>query len=378
MISPAAMTQARILVADDSRAVRESVTTALRPLEHVHLIFVENGAQALKEACSGHYSLLLSDIEMPVMNGLQLLRVIRTQFFSGTELPIIMLTQLNHADQKVRAFADGANDYVTKPVEPQELLARVKAQLQLRALHRENMANQALSLHAQKLAAVAQLSATLAHELNTPAQYIGDNLAFLNESFAAFQAWLKLNRTTLPDDLAYLRDEIPNALRDMRLGVERVTKLVHTIAEFAEPGSQRTSTVDLERSIDTVVDLLRSRWLGVVEMTTHHSTQVGTVHCNPIDLKHALWQLLVQAIDDASATSSNQGTVDIATQLDHQHAVVSVRATRRGPRPVNTAPPPPDSDALRLTSAVLHRHRGELTREVAADGSTTSVIRLVL
>src|SRR5438128_2625580 len=119
------MTHARILLADDSRLVREGVVSVLHTLDDVQVTPVENGAQALKQACTGHYALLICDREMPIMNGIQVLRVIRSQFFSGAELPIIMLTQVDQAEQKVRAFADGANDSVTKPVEPQELLARV-------------------------------------------------------------------------------------------------------------------------------------------------------------------------------------------------------------------------------------------------------------
>src|SRR4029077_8642156 len=132
----------------DSRSVRDSVVAALSELSDVHVTPVENGGQALKEACSGNYALLVCDIEMPVMNGIQVLRVVRQQFYSPTELPIIMLTQVGDTEHKARAFADGASDYVTKPVEPQELIARAKAQIQLRQLYRENLANQAFNLHA--------------------------------------------------------------------------------------------------------------------------------------------------------------------------------------------------------------------------------------
>ena len=353
------------------------MTGILSALENVHVTQVENGAQALKEASSGGYALLISDIEMPVMNGIQLLRVLRSQFYSRTELPIIMLTQVGQPEHKARAFADGANDYVTKPVEPLELLARTRAQLELRELHRTNLANQAFSLHAQKLAAVAQLSATLAHELNTPAQYLGDNLDFLSQSLRELDRFHVEHDHTLPEDLAHLRQEIPNCLRDLVEGVQRVSKLVQNIAEFSDAEAQRGNSVDVERSINTVVELLRSRWLGVVELSTHHCRGVRNVHCGPTDLKHALWQVIAQAIDDAAAPGAAKGRVDIATQALGDQVAISVRAARNKREAVTTQPAPAN-DALLVTRTVLHQYSAELTRDVHPDGSVTSVIKLAV
>lgn len=370
----------RILIADDSRAIRESVSAVLGSIDDVYVTTVENGAKALKEACTGVYALLVCDIEMPVMSGTQLLRVLRQQFFSGMELPVIMLTQAGDTDHKTRAFADGANDYVTKPVEPQELIARARAQIQLRHLYREHLANQALALHAQKLAAVSQLSATLAHELNTPAQYLSDNLTFLNQSFVELVRMLG-EGTSWPEPLCYLQSEIPNSLKDMREGVFRISSLVQTISEFAEGDQHRITSVDLPRAIGRVVELLRSRWLGLVELSAHHSPNVHNVHCGPVDLKHALWQLIAQAIDEASmrglgaSAIADKGRVDIATRRDADGVLISVRATRPLHKRAETMPPS-DPDVLRVTRAVLHRQRAELTRQIEADGSSTTLIRL--
>jgi CheY-like chemotaxis protein len=372
------MHPARILVADDSRTIRETVTEMLSALENVGVTSVENGAQALKEACTGSYSLLISDIEMPVMSGIQLLRVLRTQFFSGTELPVIMLTQLDHAEQKARAFADGANDYVTKPVERQELVARARAQIELRELHRRLMNNQALELNAQKLSAVAQLSATLAHELNTPAQFLGDNIAFLSTVIRDINDYVDQHfGAQIPPELALLREEAPNCLRDMEEGVARVGKLVQTISEFADDKAQRLHNADLERSIEATVELLRSRWLGLVEVTTQHSPAARQLHGWPQELKHALWQLIAQAIDHAAAPGGAKGRVHVSTSLVHDEVRISVRSQSGAPGAGGSLPPAA-KEALRTMRAVLNQHRADLSYSVAADGALTSVIRLTL
>jgi DNA-binding response OmpR family regulator len=366
-----------VLLADDSRAIRESVTEILGALDNVTVTSVENGAQALKEAGTGEYSLLISDIEMPVMSGIQLLRVLRSQFFSGTELPVIMLTQIDHAEQKSRAFADGANDYVTKPVERMELIARARAQIELRELHRRNLTNQALELNAQKLSAVAQLSATLAHELNTPAQFLGDNLAFLSNAMGQLTKYLDELATPLPSELDTLCKEIPSCVHDMEEGLVRIAKLVQTISEFADAKSQRLGQVDLERSIEATVELLRSRWLGLVDISIHHGPQVGQLLAWPHELKHALWQIITQAIDHATAVSNDKGRVQIATSLEDENVVISVHA-RSGLAGVGNSMLPTSKEAIRMLRAVLSQHNAELSCDMAEDGALISVIRLAV
>jgi DNA-binding response OmpR family regulator len=316
---------------------------------------------------------------MPVMTGSQVLRVLRSQFFSSTELPIIMMTQFGEPEQKVRAFADGANDYVTKPVEPQELLARAKAQIELRRLYRESLANQALALHTQKLAAVAQLSASVSHELNTPAQYLSDNLAFLGNAFTQLLgAQVGSPQNDGPKfELSYLQQEVPKSLADMREGVHRVATIVQAIREFAEADTDRIVSLDLRKAIDSVVDLLRSRWLGVVDVTTHYAPDIRTMRCCPADLKHALWQIIAHAVDDASSHGQDRkGRVEISVTRDRTHIYMKVRGElARNDR--NESAPPMRTDSLRLTRAVIQdKHRGELIRETGEDGWSTAMIKI--
>ncbi len=370
------------------------MVAALSALDGVSVTEVENGAQALKEACVGSYALLISDVEMPVMSGLQVLRILRASFFSSTELPVIVLTKQDEPLQKVRALTDGANDYVTKPVEPQELLARVRAQLDLRRLHREILAAQALTLHAQKLATVGQLAAAIAHELNTPAQYLCDNLTFLSDSFMELLDTAQgrsggtvagVNGSddgTRPIDLDYLREEIPRSLMDMRSGVLKVAAIVQTIREFADTGSETISVIDVRKTIDTVVELSRSRWLGVADVSTTYDSQVSTVRCYPADIKHAIWQLLVQAADDMGSAdpSGTRGRIEVSVGQESGHVNIKVRSNAvraAGSEPPVTGGLWGERQTLDFARTVIEeKHHGQLTREPSADGWTTAVIKL--
>src|SRR5688572_31179567 len=106
-----------LLIADDSKVIRNRLVSILETIEGVELRVAVDGLEALSLARERKPDLLLCDHEMPGMTGIQLLRVLRGTW-SRVELPILMLTSNSATETKVLAFQHGANDYVTKPVEP--------------------------------------------------------------------------------------------------------------------------------------------------------------------------------------------------------------------------------------------------------------------
>src|SRR5688572_808000 len=104
----------------------EHARRTLAGLPGALITVVEDGAAALREARNTRFDLLLVDYEMPGLNGLQLVRLLRGTW-SRDELPILVLTVHDDVQTKVLSLRQGASDYVTKPVEPEELLARVQA-----------------------------------------------------------------------------------------------------------------------------------------------------------------------------------------------------------------------------------------------------------
>ena len=122
----------KILIADDSPVEADHIRGALEALRGTEAHVVEDGATAVSECKRVRYDLVLCDFEMPGLNGLQVVRLLRSSW-SRLELPILMLTVRDDVQTKVLSLRQGANDYVTKPVEPEELLARVQGQLDLKA-----------------------------------------------------------------------------------------------------------------------------------------------------------------------------------------------------------------------------------------------------
>ncbi len=115
---------ATILVVEDDKHTRLLTCARLKPFYAV--AEAENGEEALKMLDQNHIDLIIADIQMPVMNGYDLVKELRD---SGIQIPVIMLTAMHTFDDKRTGFASGTDDYMTKPIDYEELLWRTKALL---------------------------------------------------------------------------------------------------------------------------------------------------------------------------------------------------------------------------------------------------------
>jgi DNA-binding response OmpR family regulator len=122
----------KILVVEDDRTVGQYVKRGLEE-QRYHADLVGDGMEGLRLASAGRYDLIVLDLRLPEMNGLEVLRTLRDR---GNTTPILVLTAQDAVDFKVQALRTGADDYVTKPFSVRELLGRVRAQLRRRELDR--------------------------------------------------------------------------------------------------------------------------------------------------------------------------------------------------------------------------------------------------
>jgi two-component system, OmpR family, response regulator len=113
----------KILVVEDDRTVGQYVKRGLEE-QRYHADLVEDGMEGLRLASGGRYDLIVLDLRLPEMNGIEVLRMLRDR---GNTTPVLVLTAQDAVDFKVQALRSGADDYVTKPFAFEELLARVEA-----------------------------------------------------------------------------------------------------------------------------------------------------------------------------------------------------------------------------------------------------------
>ncbi len=135
--SPAREAPARVLVVDDSNMVRTALRAILTgPGLGAQVVDAQDGASALRAVLAQELDAVLCDVTMPGMDGLTFLRAVR-QHRTRLELPVLMLTSLNSQQDRVMGLRLGASDYITKPPDPVELIARTELHVQMARLSRQ-------------------------------------------------------------------------------------------------------------------------------------------------------------------------------------------------------------------------------------------------
>ena len=124
------MDQQRILIVEDSPTMRQLLVFALRRLKYVEIVEAQDGMDGLRKISSDHFDLALIDINMPVMDGLKLISLIRGED-SLKEIPIVVITTEGAKEDRDRAMVLGANEYLTKPIQANRVLAVARSLLKI-------------------------------------------------------------------------------------------------------------------------------------------------------------------------------------------------------------------------------------------------------
>lgn len=264
---------------------------------------------------------------------------------------------------------------------------------------------------AQKLESIGQLAAGIAHEINTPTQYIGDNARFLLTAFQdlarlvqQFQELLKAvqmggatpelaaktEEAVQSADLEYLLAEIPKAVQQSLDGVERVGKIVRAMKEFSHPGSQSKTPTDLNHAIESTVTVARNEWKYVADLELDLDRSLPLVPCLPGEFNQVILNLVINAshaIGDVVKDGA-KGKIVVSTRLKDQWAEINIRDSGTGiPEkirdkifdPFFTTKPVGRGTGQGLAisrSVVVDKHRGSIRFETETGRGTTFVIRL--
>jgi two-component system chemotaxis response regulator CheY len=124
------MAQYKCLVVEDSPMMRQLLVFALQRLRQIEVTEADDGVDGLRKLQNGPFNLIITDINMPIMDGLKLVKRIRSDEVHK-DVPIIIITTEGSQEDRARALALGANAYITKPIQAPQVIAKVKELLEL-------------------------------------------------------------------------------------------------------------------------------------------------------------------------------------------------------------------------------------------------------
>ena len=206
--------------------------------------------------------------------------------------------------------------------------------------------------HRQKLESIGQLAAGVAHEINTPIQYIGDNTRFLQQCFDDLVPVLDVfERLAAADtvtpalvreaqdaarraDLEYLRAETPQAIAQTLEGIDRVTQIVKAMKEFSHPGGEGKVPLDLNRALESTLTVARNEWKYVADVETDLDPDLPTVPGLPGDLNQVFLNMIVNAAhaigDVVGDGADRRGLIRVSTRALEDCAEVRFQDTGSG------------------------------------------------
>ncbi|MGA9381903.1 MAG: response regulator, partial [Phormidium sp.] len=243
-----------------------------------------NGKMALTAIRTVLPDLVLLDINMPMMNGYQVCQELKNDEKTKT-IPIIFISALDDVTDKVKAFHLGCADYITKPFQIEEVLARIQHQLIIKNLQNQLRSQndqlqktlaelknaQAQIIQKEKMFSLSQLAAGMAHEVNNSIGFIAGNIEFARQYVQDLMELINIYQQEYPQptptlqavladiDLEFIAKDVEKVLNSMQTGAERISTINLALRIFSRLNESDIKPVNLHQGIDSTLILLQQR-----------------------------------------------------------------------------------------------------------------------
>ena len=313
-----------------------------------------SGSMAITAAKTVRPDLILLDINMPEMNGYEVCETLKKDDHTRS-IPIIFISALDDIENKVKAFSYGGADYITKPFQFEEVLARIQNQLTIQHLQKQlrerndqlkttlaDLKNAQVDLiQKEKMAGLGQLVAGVAHQINNPIGFIAGNLSFvrqyIQELLTLIQIYQQEYVSPTPKiraaiesiDLEFIQSDLEKLTKSMQSGTERLQSIILALRIFSRLDEAKVKPVNLHEGLDSALVLLEHRLnradtsLPKIAVIKKYGN-LPPVICYASELNQVFLNLFNNAIDAFEPKTKNQNNQRNSQSLSASEAVESL------------------------------------------------------
>lgn len=334
----------KILLVDDNPTNLKVLSGAMSDSGWMILVATD-GERAIKQAEYATPDLILLDVMMPGIDGFETCYRLKDNPITE-EIPVIFMTALNDTVDKVKGLNLGAVDYITKPFQQEEVLARVGVHIRLRSLSKkliqqnevlENRVeertaeltealnnlqkSQVQLVKNEKMSALGQLVAGVAHEINNPVGFIAGNLSQAEQDIKSLIQMIDCYQEEYPNpaphvlelseeiDLEYLKQDVPEMIASMKQGTDRLRNISMSLRTFSRLDDRARVEFNVHEGIDSTLSILKHRLKAnekrpEIKLLRKYG-EVPAIKCFPGQLNQAFMNILSNAID--ALEESNNG-----------------------------------------------------------------------
>lgn len=421
---------ATLLVVDDEANNRNVIVAQLKN-EGYEIMTAGSGEEALELIDRQLPDLILLDVMMPGISGFDVAEILKSEERTAS-IPIIMVTALSDSKSRLAGLTNGVEEFLTKPVARAELVMRIRnllrlkeyqdelstysssleervaaSTLELENAHLQLSGTQTRLLQAEKLAALGQLAAGVAHEINNPVGYVNSNLGtlkgYLKDMLDVLQAYERVNRQQPPDpvelsalnqlkariELDYICEDAPQLIDESLEGLLRVRTIVQDLKSFAHIDAEpEWKLADLHECLDSTLNIANNEIKYKATVVKEYG-EIPEIECLGSQLNQVFLNLLVNAAH--AIPDSTPGTITVRTARTGDEVSVEISDTGCGIPAANllrifdpffTTKPIGQGTGLGLSLSygIVQRHDGriEVSSEVREEFGRGTTFRVVL